>query len=560
MRGPCLPHAAGAAAVVATAASAAYGCARKNIHCPICMIRQSAGESSTLQARGMRSCSYEHGVRCDQVRPACGQCVKSRRDCGGYRNEIDLMFRDQTEKTEKTVHRKQTPPTNQLAVRFREQKTPASLTMYIPETDWKTAAENYFFFNYAPISDPLDRTPGYLPCLPFLLSNSPQSPLLHCTVDAVALAVFACRRQHPALVVEASRSYAQALSQLHLALQNPATATSNSSLMAVMLLALYELVAPNSQPARDWARHIGGAMAIAKLRAKSQPMDYVSKRLCLAVLNHNSIRGFYFPTENEELTRLALNVDPQSTFSRLNRYLTRAPLLRYMVCNVVATEDLAQKQDKLTKAIAFAMLMEDEVGGIGTDVVGHEVSEPVRDFTSPKFPFSTRADALREILNLRRNMFRVGQVVVQDGLSRLISDSAEHDLQVDPDVLAYLKSQEEISSMALEIIGAASGPSEISSIVSTPMSSVDGSMSGELTPDNSWRSTRSETPDDILIPDRKTIELIFPLHALATSRMVPEAERDRAARLLKRIGTETGITLARRLYAQIDEDMDSLWD
>jgi hypothetical protein len=34
--------------------------------------------------------------QCDQAIPACGQCIKSKRNCPGYRNEVDLMFLDET--------------------------------------------------------------------------------------------------------------------------------------------------------------------------------------------------------------------------------------------------------------------------------------------------------------------------------------------------------------------------------------------------------------------------------------------------------------------------------
>jgi hypothetical protein len=32
----------------------------------------------------------------DQAIPACGQCIKSKRNCPSYRNEVDLMFLDET--------------------------------------------------------------------------------------------------------------------------------------------------------------------------------------------------------------------------------------------------------------------------------------------------------------------------------------------------------------------------------------------------------------------------------------------------------------------------------
>lgn len=36
-------------------------------------------------------------IKCDQARPACGECIRKNRECPGYRDELSLMFRDETE-------------------------------------------------------------------------------------------------------------------------------------------------------------------------------------------------------------------------------------------------------------------------------------------------------------------------------------------------------------------------------------------------------------------------------------------------------------------------------
>lgn len=35
-------------------------------------------------------------IRCDQTRPACSQCVRAKRECPGYRDQLALMFRDES--------------------------------------------------------------------------------------------------------------------------------------------------------------------------------------------------------------------------------------------------------------------------------------------------------------------------------------------------------------------------------------------------------------------------------------------------------------------------------
>ena len=47
--------------------------------------------------------------QCDQAIPAYGQCMKSKRNCPGYRNEVDLMFLDETRAVVKKA-RTRSPP------------------------------------------------------------------------------------------------------------------------------------------------------------------------------------------------------------------------------------------------------------------------------------------------------------------------------------------------------------------------------------------------------------------------------------------------------------------
>ncbi|RFU73095.1 hypothetical protein TARUN_9163 [Trichoderma arundinaceum] len=46
-------------------------------------------------SKGCSNCR-ERKIRCDQKEPGCGQCVKRQIDCPGYRNMVDLMFRDES--------------------------------------------------------------------------------------------------------------------------------------------------------------------------------------------------------------------------------------------------------------------------------------------------------------------------------------------------------------------------------------------------------------------------------------------------------------------------------
>ena len=40
-------------------------------------------------------------IKCDETKPTCNQCAKSRRQCPGYEDEFNLVFRDETQATKR---------------------------------------------------------------------------------------------------------------------------------------------------------------------------------------------------------------------------------------------------------------------------------------------------------------------------------------------------------------------------------------------------------------------------------------------------------------------------
>lgn len=43
--------------------------------------------------------------KCDETKPICRQCIKSRRHCSGYRSDFDILHRDETQATENRAKR-----------------------------------------------------------------------------------------------------------------------------------------------------------------------------------------------------------------------------------------------------------------------------------------------------------------------------------------------------------------------------------------------------------------------------------------------------------------------
>lgn len=57
-------------------------------------------------SKGCSNCR-DRKIRCDQREPGCGQCEKRQQQCPGYRNMVDLMFRDESSHVIKKAKAKQ---------------------------------------------------------------------------------------------------------------------------------------------------------------------------------------------------------------------------------------------------------------------------------------------------------------------------------------------------------------------------------------------------------------------------------------------------------------------
>ncbi|KAK3391599.1 hypothetical protein B0T20DRAFT_331477, partial [Sordaria brevicollis] len=55
-------------------------------------------------SKGCQVCRTRR-IKCDETKPTCNQCLKARRQCPGYKDDFDLVFRNVTKATERRVQR-----------------------------------------------------------------------------------------------------------------------------------------------------------------------------------------------------------------------------------------------------------------------------------------------------------------------------------------------------------------------------------------------------------------------------------------------------------------------
>ncbi|KAI4160950.1 MAG: hypothetical protein L6R39_000156 [Caloplaca ligustica] len=189
-------------------------------------------------------------LRCDLRPNACTQCTRAQLTCSGYRDTDALRLRDESSAVQKRLHAK----------RATEEAIPPSLPVSI-----RSQARDIFYHNYVDgATKPFDFLRIYYPSL------RKHEHLNRC-LDAVALAYLNSQRRSSSAEDEARQHYVSAIAYTSAALQSPNQAKQDSTILAVLLLDLYEKIT-NKEPAfhAAWAAHLSGALTLVKLRGDQQ--------------------------------------------------------------------------------------------------------------------------------------------------------------------------------------------------------------------------------------------------------------------------------------------------
>ena len=196
-------------------------------------------------------------LECDLCKASCSACVRAGVSCSGYRDPDQLQIRDESQKTKQKVF------TYEL-----------KLIPKGPEVSISERARNAFFFRYiSGFSTTYD-------VLGPLYQSSPWDGYLVSSVDAVSLAFFSLHFGCLQGLKLARQRYLDALSYLNKALVLPGSAKSDSTLLAVLLLDLFEKLTANSpRSTESWMSHVNGALALINLRENKQFENYVGLRL-----------------------------------------------------------------------------------------------------------------------------------------------------------------------------------------------------------------------------------------------------------------------------------------
>lgn len=297
-------------------------------------------------------------IKCDGTRPSCGQCIKSRRVCLGWKSEADLLFRDQTTHTaqrsarpqpgyhsslqpqhtpieslsfyETSKQRRSGAKTSRGAVdeadrsnilRYIERHLPTSLQLPLREQ-----ASSYFFNRFTQWKA-YKHSFGFFQILESSYMRADPTSTLAITTEALAMMTLAKSPGQMSRKAEAAKAYARAVRSVSSAVADCARVRENGTLFSVILLSYAENIDatiakhPSVQPrfvcdpnehstcksdrggvGHSWAAHATGAHMILKMRGwKEIVSNRESLLLAALVCSQNLTKGIFRAEPHEDL-------------------------------------------------------------------------------------------------------------------------------------------------------------------------------------------------------------------------------------------------------------------
>jgi hypothetical protein len=214
-------------------------------------------------------------------------------DCPGYANLLDQSFRDESasviERAEKSYRSVKSAKSN-----TRDQ---CSLDSAGVDSPYAAGTITMCTFEVFRICQPLEDTavahfiscfiPGsHFDYLPRMYGQAGTECALGATVHAASMAYLSRELKRTDVMETARRLYARALMATNRALADPNAAASDSTLISVLLLSLFEaLVWSHPRTPESWTTHTQGALEIVKLRGTYQLDSLVGRQLFLQVTN-----------------------------------------------------------------------------------------------------------------------------------------------------------------------------------------------------------------------------------------------------------------------------------
>ncbi|KAE8162836.1 hypothetical protein BDV40DRAFT_300086 [Aspergillus tamarii] len=220
-------------------------------------------------------------VKCDLGRPGCLRCKKFGYDCPGYRDlsRLGVDFRILT--PESYPRRKRRDCGGQVTQNSEQDhdryfhsavtRQPQQINLYTPTEQWEAHAKPFLLSQFTIVTLQGARVYGSLDFLPQLLERAGTESTLYKVCDAIASAYFANRSCSDSVELGHRKLYVRALQSLSNDISNVERQSQDTTLAAVWLLCLYELiVGARGQEPRGWRTHGEALIGLLRLRGQNQ--------------------------------------------------------------------------------------------------------------------------------------------------------------------------------------------------------------------------------------------------------------------------------------------------
>lgn len=347
-----------------------------------------------------------------------------------------------------------------------------------------------------------------------MLERIDYEPALAASVDAVSLAFFSFQYDAATALKPAREKYLSALSLVKNALDAPRFLVSNSTMLAVLFLDLFEkIVNRDPIPSESWMSHIRGALALVKLRDPGQLTTYVglrlSKRLFTNVLISCIAANSSLPPElkalHSDLQPYVPKDDPKWQLSGLVMKL--ADFRGSFVDGLLSISEALARAKSLDKE--FSSLARNlQPSWISRRIPAQKDSSHVLEHNYDGYPDSYMAQAC--------NVIRIIRILLNDFIRLMYMSSVSATPDTNVQVMNIGFASHVIDSMAKEIC--ATGP----------QLTVGADVSTRPTTSSSTRRLHCYT-------------LLFPLYVAATHATPESGIRDWVLQLLRFIATNCAI-------------------
>ncbi|CAI6337852.1 unnamed protein product [Periconia digitata] len=222
-------------------------------------------------------------IACDERPGGCFKCAEKNFVCPGYDTSVDRFFRDETAAVEVKAKKAKTKAIIARDERDRVQLEKAALgklknaievPLLAPIIDH---AITFFMQRYAM---GLEEPPMNSKDFNQHLSTHGFHPIIATSMTALGLAGVASMYRDSTLKRECTKWYAKALKMTNDALRDPIEVKSDNTLLATMILGVYESTT-NDKSLVAWAHHVTGASSLLQMRGKGQFSTPAGRRMWL---------------------------------------------------------------------------------------------------------------------------------------------------------------------------------------------------------------------------------------------------------------------------------------